>query len=321
MDLTVVPGYTRLGLRARRALGRAELAECGSLAGRTVVVTGATAGIGLAAARRMAALGAEVVIVARDPGRGEQAAELVAGEEGPPPRVELADMSMLESVRALAGRLAEDGRVDALINNAGVLPARREVTAEGNELAFATNVLGPFLLTNLLLPTLLQRAPSAVVNVSSGGMYTARLDVSDLQTLHSDYSGPDVYARTKRAEVVLTELWAQRLQGSGVAFHAMHPGWVDTPGVRTSLPRFHSVMGPLLRDEDEGADTIVWLVSCQRAHGMSGRFWHDREPRPTHRVPWTREQPEARRALWEACMQATGPYPERVLELLEQGAG
>ena len=136
-------------------------------------------------------------------------------------------------MRAFAARFtADEPRLDVLVNNAGVLPPERAVTADGNELALATNVLGPFLLTNLLIPLLTASAPARVINVSSGGMYTQRLHVEDLQSTGEKFDGPTVYARTKRAQVILTELWAKRLAGTGVVVHAMHPGWADTPGRR-----------------------------------------------------------------------------------------
>ena len=169
-------------------------------------------------------------------------------------------------------------------------------------------MLGPFLLTNLLIPLLMESAPARVINVSSGGMYTQRLHVEDLQSTGEKFDGPTVYARTKRAQAILTELWAKRLAGSGVVAHAMHPGWVDTPGVASSLPRFHRLTGPLLRSPDQGADTIVWLGAAAEPGESSGGFWHDRRRRPTHRVPWTRETPEDRQRLWRECERLTGRH-------------
>ena len=221
----------------------------------------------------------------------------------------LCDVSDLRDVRAFAARfIAEEPRLDVLVNNAGVLPAERALSADGNELALATNVLGPFLLTSLLIPLLTQSAPARVINVSSGGMYTQRLHVEDLQSTGEKFDGPTVYARTKRAQVILTELWAKRLAGTGVVVHAMHPGWVDTPGVVSSLPRFYRLTGPLLRSPEQGADTIVWLGAAVEPGESSGGFWHDRGRRPTHRVPWTRETPEDRQRLWRECERLTGRH-------------
>ena len=183
--------------------------------GRHVVVTGATAGLGLAAASGFAALGADVTLVGRDAGRAESArAEVAAAATGGTIGVELADMSSLAAVRALAGRLEH---VHVLVHNAGVLLPERRLTADGIELTFATNVLGPFLLSRLLEPDLRASAPSRVIWVASGGMYSERVAVSDLQAAHlaqaGDWDGTVVYARTKRAEVILAEEFAARLAG------------------------------------------------------------------------------------------------------------
>ncbi len=182
----------------------------------------------------------------------------------------------------------------------------RTRTAEGFELTFATNVLGPFLLTGLLLPALRRGAPARIVNVSSGGMYSERLRADDLELDQRDYGPAAFYAHTKRCEVILTELWAEHLRGSGVSVHSMHPGWADTPGVQSWMPRFRKVMRPLLRDADQGADTVAWLAGAEEPAARSGLFWHDREPRRVHRVPWTRETPAERRLLWEECVRRSG---------------
>lgn len=278
------------------------------LDGRSVLVTGASSGIGAAACERFARAGATVHMLVRDRERGERSrAEIAARTGNDRIELELCDISSLASVRELGRRFeAERPDLHALINNAGVMPPERTHTDEGVELAFATNVLGPFLLTALLLPALRRGAPSQVVNVSSGGMYSRRLDVDDLQLERRQYDPPAFYAHTKRCEVILTELWAERLRGSGVGVHSMHPGWADTPGVQTSLPRFRTVMRPLLRDADEAADTIVWLAADPEPATRPGLFWHDRAPRPTHRVPWTRESESDRWRLWDACARMSG---------------
>ena len=202
-------------------------------------------------------------MLVRDRERGERGAGRDRrAQPGPTAlELELCDVSSLASVREFAARfVAERAELHALVNNAGVMPPERTHTDEGFELTFATNVLGPFLLTALLLPALRRGAPSRIVNVSSGGMYTQRLRADDLQLEGRDYDPPAFYAHTKRCEVILTELWAERLRGSGVGVHSMHPGWADTPGVQSSLPRFRKLMRPLLRDADQAADTIVWLA-------------------------------------------------------------
>ncbi len=244
-------------------------------------------GLGIAAAEGFACLGATIWLAARSEQRGERArAQIAARYPGSDVRVGLCDLSDLESVRQFAELLGgETRRLDVLVNNAGTLARERTLSVDGIELTFATNVLGPFLLTNLLLPLLEQSKPARIINVSSGGMYTQRIHLDDLQMAHEEFDGPTAYARTKRAQVILTELWAERLRDRSVVVHAMHPGWADTPGLESSLPRFYALTKRLLRTPQEGADTILWLGAGARGARSSGGFWHDRRERPTHRVP------------------------------------
>ena len=305
-DWTVVPGYSRLGYSVRsRSWDEAESEA--RLDGWTVLVTGASSGIGAAAAARMAKAGAAVHMLVRNRERGEDERAKISEATGSDRLVlEVCDISDLGAVREFAtGFLAEHPELHCLVNNAGVMPPERTLTTEGLELTFATNVLGPFLLTNLLLPALRRGAPSRIINVASGGMYSQRLQAGDLQLEDREYEPAAVYAHTKRCEVILTELWAERLRGSAVSVHSMHPGWADTPGVQNSLPRFRKLMRPLLRDADQAADTIFWLASAPEPAARSGLFWHDREPRPLHRVPWTRETPAERERLWTECERLT----------------
>jgi NAD(P)-dependent dehydrogenase (short-subunit alcohol dehydrogenase family) len=141
-------------------------------------------------------------------------------------------------------------------------------------------------------------------------MYTRRLNLEDPNWNERDYDGVIAYAETKRAQVVLAELWAEALRGSSVVVNSMHPGWANTPSVESSLPRFHRVTRSILRTPAEGADTVVWLAACPRARQWTGRFFFDREERRTHLLPFTRESEEDRRALWELCERSsTEPSP------------
>jgi len=302
LDWTVVPGYSRLGYAVRsRSWDEGE--STARLDGWTVLVTGAGGGIGAAATERLAKAGAAVHMLVRNRERGEDTRARISEATGSDRLVlEVCDISNLAQVREFAVRFAkEHPELHCLVNNAGVMPAERTLTPEGFELTFATNVLGPFLLTQLLVPSLRRGAPSRIINVSSGGMYSQRLDADDLQLEDRDYDPAAFYAHTKRCEVILTELWSERLRGGGVSVHSMHPGWADTPGVQNSLPRFRRLMRPLLRDADQAADTIFWLASADEPGARSGLFWHDREARPIHRVPWTRESPADRERLWNEC--------------------
>ena len=306
LDRTVVAGYTNVGYRIRsRGWSAADLPR---MRGKVVLVTGASSGLGLAAAEGFGRLGATVWLVVRSRERGEEARVRIVERSGNDDvHVEVCDLSELESVRQFAGRFRDEApRLDVLVNNAGVMTDERAVSADGIELTFATNVVGPFLLTNLLIPLLRESAPARIINVSSGGMYTQRLRVDDLQTEREEFNGPKVYARSKRAAVILSELWAEQLAGTGVVVHSMHSGWADTPGVRSSLPRFHKLTRPLLRTPAQGADTIVWLGAADEPLRSSGRFWHDRRARPTHVLPGTRETRQERERLLAECVRLSG---------------
>jgi dehydrogenase/reductase SDR family protein 12 len=300
LDASVVFSFDRSGFRRHAVRFRAEDLEV-SVAGKTCLVTGGNSGIGKAAATGLAARDAEVFLLCRSRERGEAAAEEIHRATGNAAvRVEELDVSEKKSIRAFVRRF-RPSRVDVLVNNAGVLPDRRTATADGVELTLATNLLGPYLLTEMLLPKLQASPDSRVVSVASGGMYTQKLDVKALLAGGPDpFDGVVQYARTKRALVVLNELWAEGHRKDGVTFSAMQPGWADTPAVRTSLPRFRAATKGILRTPEEGADTVTWLAAASSLAGRSGLFWFDREPVSTHYLPWTKETPEEREALAEA---------------------
>jgi dehydrogenase/reductase SDR family member 12 len=303
LDSSVLLGFSKVGVGLRRLP-----AVSASMAGKRVVITGATGGIGKAATEGMGRLGAEVVLVGRNPEKLDSAAADVA-RAGGIPITEVADLSLMGDVLALAGRLSSRfEHIDVLVNNVGILHPERQLTAEGLEATFATNLLGQFILTNHLASTLESAPhPARIITVSSGGMYTARLSVDDLQSTRS-YKGSVAYARTKRAQVVLTEMWAERFATRGIVAHSMHPGWADTPGVSHSLPTFAKLTAPILRTPEQGADTIVWLAADPEPAGVTGLFWHDRIPRPTHRLRSTGERPGARQRLWEALESMTSAF-------------
>lgn len=305
LDFTILPGYTSLGYRLReRLVARGPL----ELSHRSVIVTGASSGIGEAASAGLARAGATVHMLVRNPDKGQVSLNRVRDAvDGADLHLHRCDISDLDSVRDFAAAFRKRGEpLGALINNAGVLPPKRTASAQGFELTFATNVLGPFLLTALLLPALRDGAPSRVINVSSGGMYSAKVDLDDLQLAKHEFDGTRAYAHTKRIEVALSDEWDRRLERDGIDVHSTHPGWVATAGLSESLPRFEQVLKPLLRDPDQGADTIVWLAGSPSAVGRGGEFWHDRRPRPKHRVPWTRETSEERSELFDECERMCG---------------
>ena len=307
LDSTVLLSYTRIGYALRQGMWRATDIDV-DMTGKTCIVTGANSGLGFVTALQLAALGASVTMVARDAVRGQSArAEVIARTENPNVYLDVVDLSSLDAVHHFATRfLDREERLDVLINNAGVLLPQRKLSVDGIELSFATNVLGPFLLTSLLIPLLEQSTPARVIFVSSGGMYTQKLDVDDLQSEWKEFNGTVAYAQHKRAQVILTELWAERLTGTGVTVNAMHPGWVDTPGVRRSLPTFWKVMRPFLRTPAQGADTIIWLAVAPGLASESGKFWFDRRQRETHKLARTMSSPQDRQRLWDKCVRLSG---------------
>ncbi len=306
-DRLVVPGYSKWGYRLRSGSWPAGDPEPGALRAGLAVVTGAGTGLGKATALGLARLGAAVVLVVRDQRKGESArAEIIAAVPGAVVFVRLCDVSDLASVRRFAGEMLEEfDRVDVLVHNAGVMPPRRTTTEQGHELTFATHVLGPLLLTELLRSLLAASPDPRVVLVSSGGMYTQRLRTDDPEYREGEYRGATAYARTKRMQVTLVPLLAERYASQGIGVHGMHPGWADTPGVSGSLPGFHRLTRGFLRTSAEGADTVVWLAATSTPP-TAGRFWHDRRERPTHYLPFTGEKREDVMALWAYCANLAG---------------
>lgn len=307
LDKSLVLGWSKIGPSLRHHWWPAD-PPAGVLEGKHVVVTGASSGLGLAAAGAMAGLGADVHLLGRNAERLEEA-ETRIRRVHPDARLHSAvcDVSDVESVEGFcSGLKASITSLHALVHNAGVLPPTRTTTEQGHELTLATHVLGPHLMTFRLAELL---RGGRVVIVSSGGMYGQALPVEDYEYTQGEYSGVRAYARTKRMQVVLAERWARELSRHGIAVASMHPGWSGTPGLNEALPGFVTVMRPILRTTESSADTIVWL-SATPQEWPSGLFWQDRRPRPTHYGPLHKESEDDRTRFWEFVRSATG-VPER----------
>ena len=311
LDTAVVPGFSKIGYEIRKRLGNWQPISSFDLLGKTVVITGPTSGLGEQVARQLALTGANLVLVARNEEKClrviDEIAPLCTGNK---PVFVRAEMGDLESVRSACAAIQQQfAHVDVLIHNAGALLNIRQVSPQGIEQTVASHVVGPFLMTTLLLPLM---DGGRVVTVSSGGMYTSSLPVFDIgETLEMPahkYGGSKQYSIAKRAQVTLNEMWAQKQ--TATEFVAMHPGWADTPGVQESIPGFRRATAPILRSAGEGADTIAWLAAVQLLPGKSGSFWSDREIRPTHKSSRTKknDNTSSRTALWESVSHFVDPY-------------
>jgi len=310
IEATVVLSFSNIGYRVRSRLDH--WAATPSLAGRHVVVTGATSGLGLEAAAAFAQAGAHVYVVARNP----QKAEVVIAElrerigrdaftfvEG--------DMGSLESVRRCAATLREvTDTIDVLVHNAGALTADYTRSPDGTETTLATHVVGPFLLTELLRGPLANAAPGRVITVTSGGMYSWKFSLPAFEMTPTNYDGVKAYAHAKRAQVMLAHEWADLVSPSQILFATMHPGWSDTPGLASSLPTFYRLLRPYLRTPAEGMDTALWLASTPDLADNDGALYFDRRVRSEHKMRTRSATPTAdQRALWRWCVERSGVSP------------
>jgi retinol dehydrogenase 14 len=275
--------------------------------GRTVLVTGASGGIGRATAEGLSGLGARVGIVGRDHARTERAAADIRRSTGREVDVFVADMSAQTEVRRLAAEvLAAYPRLDVLVNNVGGYWAHRHVTADGLEQTFALNHLAPFLLTELLLERLRASAPARVVTVSSGAQSMGRIDFDDLQGARR-YNGQQAYNQSKLANVLFTYELARRLAGTGVTANVLHPGVVRTSFGLEDGRRWMNLMLPLVRPflktPEQGAATSVHLASASDPAGVTGTYFANK--RPTRSSPRSYDEATAGR-LWETSAQLVG---------------
>jgi retinol dehydrogenase-14 len=279
--------------------------------GKIVLITGANSGVGFVTARELARMGARVLMVCRDPGRGTRAqAETTRVATGPAPELLLADISSQASVRALAHDVRRRcAGIDVLINNAGGIFAHRELTADGIEKTFATNHLGPFLLTNLLLDQVRARTGGRIVNVASES-YPSRLEFDNLQG-EKRYGFLNAYFRSKLENIIFTFDLAKRLHGTGITVNCLSPGPTRTrfgdnmTGLAGLFPRLVKKLFP---SPEIGARTLIHLASSPEVADVSGRFFLRRRDRRTK--PVTRDMQIAAR-LWGVSANLVGLPDDR----------
>lgn len=277
------------------------------MAGKVVLVTGATQGIGKESAVALARLGATVVIVGRDPARSEAALAEVKQRSGSD-KVELllADLSSLLEVQKLADAFkAKHDQLHVLLNNAGAIHQSRKLSADGLELTFAVNHAAYFLLTDLLLPTLKKSAPARVVNVASDAHKGMKLDLGDLQT-SKGYSPITVYGRSKLANILFTYELARRLQGSGVTANCLHPGVIASGFGKNDKGLFAlaaKLVAPFLTSPEKGARTSVWAASEPSLEGVTGKFFKDRKAIQSSRASYDEA---VQKKLWDLTAELVG---------------
>jgi len=284
------------------------MTEWGGVAGKRVVLTGGTNGIGLAAAIELARRGADLTLVARNQARAADAVRRISAvSAGRIPDVMLADLASQSSIRQLADELlARYPRIQVLANNAGAIYARRQMSADGIELTWAVNHLAPFLLTTLLLDRLTASRPARIVTTSSGAHEGARIPFDDLNAERAwGGAGFARYGETKLANILFTVELARRLEGTGVTANAFHPGFVATGFNRNNgvLMRLGmAVTRPFARSPQKGAESLVWLVDAEDASQLNGAYIFDR--RPVAPSP-AAQNGEAARRLWQVSEEQT----------------
>jgi len=276
--------------------------------GKAFLITGSNSGIGKETALEIARRGGTVHIVCRNVERGEEAKAEIQAQVGEVDiHVHKLDISDSKAVHAFAREFAASGKpLHCLVNNAGCMVNQRQTTSEGIEINFATNSLGTYILTTGLIDLLKNNSGDGyprVVTVSSGGMLTQKMDVNDLMSEKGTFEGTQVYAQQKRQQIFMTESWAKEFPD--IHFSVMHPGWADTPAVRSAMPGFYEKMKDRLRSASQGADTVVWLaLSPSAVKQPSGLFFQDRVAVSTHLpLAWTRSDPSEERQLIEALAE------------------
>ena len=278
--------------------------------GKVVVITGATSGIGLVTAEKLAALGARIVMVARDRARAEAAvASLKALNQyspGTAHSVYYADLSILKEMKRVAAEIAAaEPRIDVLINNAGAIFGSRTVAEDGLELTFALNHVAYFAITHGLRERLIASAPARVVNTASDAHRGARLNFDDLQSAR-DYSAFKVYGRTKLCNILFTRELARRLQETGVTANSLHPGFVNTrfgDGSGGSYAYGIRLAKAFALSPEKGAETLVYLASSPDVENTTGQYFYKCRPTPPSRE--AQDDLVARR-LWEKTAQLAG---------------
>ena len=278
------PSFTRIGYAARLLPFRP---TAGDFSGQRWLITGATGGIGRAAALLAARKGAQVFAVGRNLDALESLAAEGAGLGGTITPV-LCDLSSVAAIEKMARTWKISDEISVLVNCVGILNRAYSATKEGFETTYTTNLLGHFHLTETLAEVGCLAKGATIINVTSGGMFNVPLNLSMIDQGESGFNGFAAYASHKRAQVALTDYWRAAFHNLDVDAYVVHPGWADTAGVQSSLPTFRKILRPILRDANQAADTIIWLAAT-RPKTIDDRVWFDRKQRTTHAYANTRQ--------------------------------
>jgi len=276
--------------------------------GKTVVITGATSGIGTETARALADMGARVVLINRNPQKAEGVAEDLRRTATGSIELVQGDMSSFASIRSAAADVLDRyPKIDVFISNAGVFRARRHETSDGLEEVFAVNHLAPFLLANLLLERLRASAPSRIVIVASEAHRGGVLDFDDLLLQRRfSFNAWKAYSRSKLSNIMFTYALARRIQGSGVTANCLHPGFVSTrlgSGNKIPIRPVYLLLKPFTISPKKGAETSVYLASAPGVEGVNGKYFDNKRESRSSRVSLEEEPQEL---LWKMSAELTG---------------
>ena len=282
------PSYTKIGYFSR---GLFLKTYAKNFAAQRWLITGASGGIGRAMVIAAAAAGAEVLAVSRSESKLQALLEDLPPGARARVSYEVADMALQRDTERLRDRLIEGKPFDVVLNNVGVLFPELELSGEGREATYVTNILSHYILTEGLVSKDKIVSAGVIINMTSGGMYnmpigTRQLNVTDA----SKYSGKIAYAAHKRGQVVLTAYWNEKFKDRGIQCYVMHPGWTKTPGVKSALPVFYKLQNLILRTPYQGGETALWLASTRppTSDDPDNGVWFDRKLRPAHMFDFTR---------------------------------
>ena len=305
LDASIIYSFDRRGyLRHQQSFNKADTEK--DLSGKNALITGANAGIGYSLALSLAQRNANVYLLCRNPEKGEKAVQAIQEQtKSTSVYLEIIDVSDLSSVQLFLSRFTI-AEIHIFIVNAGILPNHYQTSPQGYENTLATNLLGHHLLIRDLWTKL---TGGRVVLISSGGMYPVPLKLGRLfNPRPKNFDGVRQYALTKRAQVILTALLAEEGEKQGTIIHSMHPGWVNTGGVQSSLPKFWERMKDNLRTPAEGADTALWLAISDQGGESSGRFWFDRKEQATRMIHQRPPSSALKQELWTRLEKIIADY-------------